>query len=57
MRLAISDIAATTSSATVKFNCAANLAARIIRSGSSEKESAGEPGVLIKPAAISEMPP
>ena len=39
-------IASITSGATVKPSWLINLAARIIRSGSSEKESSGLPGVL-----------
>ena len=49
IRPAISVIAATTSGATVKPSWAANRAARIIRSGSSEKESSGVPGVRSSP--------
>ncbi len=45
IRSAMSVIAATTSGATVKPSCAAKRAARIIRSGSSENESSGRPGV------------
>ena len=45
IRSAIAVIAATTSGATVKPSWAANRAARIIRSGSSENESSGAPGV------------
>ena len=41
MRSAIAFIAATTSGATSKSSCAAKRAARIIRSGSSEKDSSG----------------
>ena len=53
----MSVIAATTSGATVKPSWAANLAARIIRSGSSEKESSGRPGVRIRRWARSTTPP
>ena len=45
IRPAIAVIAATTSGATAKPSWAAKRAARIIRSGSSEKESSGVPGV------------
>ena len=57
MRPAISVIARTTSGSTVKPSCAANRAARIIRSGSSEKESSGVPGVRSTPWARSTTPP
>ncbi len=49
IRSAIAVIAATTSGSTVKPSWAANRAARIIRSGSSEKESSGRPGVRSTP--------
>ncbi len=45
MRPAISFIATIIAESTLKPSCAANLAARIIRSGSSEKEFSGVPGV------------
>ena len=45
MRPAISVIACLTSGATSKPSCAANRAARIMRSGSSPNESSGRPGV------------
>ena len=57
IRSAIAVIAATTSGATVNPSCAANRAARIIRSGSSEKESSGRPGVRSTRAARSTTPP
>ena len=44
IRPAIAVIASTTSGATVKPSWAAKRAARIIRSGSSEKESSGRAG-------------
>ena len=50
-------IAATTASSTVKPSWAANRAARIIRSGSSEKESSGRPGVRSSRCARSTTPP
>ena len=46
-----------TSSATVKSSCAAKRAARIIRSGSSEKDASGAPGVRSTRAARSSRPP
>ncbi len=49
IRSAIAVIAATTSGATSKPSWAANRAARIIRSGSSEKLSSGRPGVRSVP--------
>ena len=57
IRSAIAVIAATTSGATVKPSWAANRAARIIRSGSSEKESSGGPGVRSSRWARSTTPP
>ena len=45
IRPAISKIALLIAGSTVKFNCEANRAARIIRNGSSLKESSGVPGV------------
>ena len=57
IRSAIPVIAATTSGATTKPSCAANRAARSIRSGSSEKESSGVPGVRSRPDARSITPP
>jgi hypothetical protein len=57
MRPAIAVIAATTSGRTVNPSCAANRAARIIRSGSSPKETSGAPGVRSTPAARSFRPP
>ena len=57
MRAAIAVIASTTSGATAKPSWAANRAARIIRSGSSEKESSGVPGVRSTCSARSTMPP
>ncbi len=57
IRSAIAVIAATTSGATVKPSCAAKRAARIIRSGSSENESSGRPGVRITRLARSTTPP
>ena len=56
-REAISPIAACTSSATVKPSLAANRAARRMRSGSSEKESSGFPGVLITLSFSAASPP
>ena len=53
----MSVIAAIVSSATVKSSWAANLAARIIRSGSSENETCGAPGVRRIRAARSSSPP
>ncbi len=57
MRSAMSVMAATTAGSTVKPSWAANRAARIIRSGSSENESSGVPGVRSTPWARSTMPP
>ena len=57
IRSAMSVIAASTSGATVKPSWAANRAARIIRSGSSEKESSGRPGVRSTWWARSTTPP
>jgi hypothetical protein len=57
MRPAMSRIAETTAGSTVKPSCAANRAARIIRSGSSENESSGRPGVRSSPCARSTTPP
>ena len=57
IRSAMSVIAATTSGATVKPSWAAKRAARIIRSGSSEKESSGVPGVRSRRWARSTTPP
>lgn len=57
IRSAIAVIAATTAGSGVKSSCAANRAARIIRSGSSENESSGEPGVRITLFATSSIPP
>ena len=57
IRSAIAVIAATTSGATMKPSWAANRAARIIRSGSSENESSGVPGVRSSPWARSTTPP
>ncbi len=45
IRSAIRVMAARTSSCTVMPSCAAKRAARIMRSGSSEKEASGAPGV------------
>ena len=53
----MSVIAATTSGATVKPSWAVNRAARIIRSGSSENESSGRPGVRSTWWARSTTPP
>ena len=53
----MSVIAATTSGATVTPSWAANRAARSIRSGSSENESCGVPGVRSSPWARSTTPP
>ena len=57
IRWAMSRIAPITASSTVKPSWAANRAARIIRSGSSENESSGRPGVLITRCARSTTPP
>ena len=57
IRSAIAVIAATTAGSTVKPSWAAKRAARIIRSGSSEKESSGVPGVRSSPCARSTTPP
>ena len=57
IRPAISRIAATTAGSTVKPSWAANRAARIIRSGSSEKLSSGRPGVRSTRCARSTTPP
>ena len=57
IRPAIAVIAATTSGATVKPSWAAKRAARIIRSGSSENESSGAPGVRSTRSARSTTPP
>ena len=57
MRSAIAVIAATTSGATAKPSWAAKRAARIIRSGSSENESSGAPGVRMTWWARSTIPP
>ena len=57
MRSAMSVIAATTAGSTSNPSCAANRAARIIRSGSSENDSCGVPGVRSTPAARSSRPP
>ena len=57
MRSAIAVIAATTAGSTVKASWAANRAARSIRSGSSEKESSGRPGVRSARWARSTTPP
>ena len=57
IRPAIAVIAATTSGATAKPSWAAKRAARIIRSGSSEKESSGVPGVRSTRSARSTIPP
>ena len=57
MRSAMSVIAATTPGSTVKPSWAEKRAARIIRSGSSEKESSGRPGVRSTPRARSSTPP
>ncbi|MEY9487537.1 hypothetical protein RKD26_003331 [Streptomyces calvus] len=57
MRPAISFIAVTTSGATSKSSWAAKRAARIIRSGSSENDSSGVPGVRSTRAARSPRPP
>ena len=56
-RSAMSVIAATTPGSTVRPSSAANRAARIIRSGSSENDSSGVPGVRSTPAARSRWPP
>ncbi len=50
-------MAATTDGSTAKPSWAANRAARIIRSGSSEKESSGRPGVVSSRWARSTTPP
>ena len=57
IRSAIAVIAATTGGSTVNPSWAAKRAARIIRSGSSEKESSGVPGVRRSPCARSTTPP
>ena len=57
IRPAIAVIASTTPGSTVKPSCAENRAARIIRSGSSEKESTGRPGVRSTRWARSTTPP
>ena len=57
MRSAIAVIAATTDGSTSKPSWAAKRAARIIRSGSSEKESSGVPGVRSTRWARSTTPP
>ncbi len=57
MRSLMAFIAATTSGATTKSSCAAKRAARIIRSGSSEKDSSGVPGVRSTRSARSLRPP
>jgi len=56
-RPAIAVIAACTSGTTVKPSCAANRAARSIRSASSLNESSGDPGVRSTRAFRSRMPP
>ena len=56
IRSAIAVIAATTSGATAKPSWAAKRAARIIRSGSSEKESSGRPGVRSTPVREVDQP-
>ena len=56
-RLAIFFIAAITAGSTIKSNWLINLAARIILSGSSLKESSGLPGVLITLFCKSDTPP
>ena len=53
----MSVIAATTAGSTSKSSWAANRAARSIRSGSSENESSGVPGVRSTPRARSARPP
>ncbi len=57
IRSAIPVMAATTSGATSKPSWAAKRAARIIRSGSSEKLSSGRPGVRNARCARSTTPP
>ena len=57
IRSAIAVIAATTAGSTANPSWAANRAARIIRSGSSEKESSGRPGVRSTRCARSTTPP
>ena len=56
-RSAIFLIAAITDGSTLKFNWLMNLAARIIRSGSSLNESSAVPGVLINLLCRSVIPP
>ena len=56
-RDAMARIAACTSPATVNPSRAANRAARRMRSGSSEKESSGRPGVLITFSRSAASPP
>ncbi len=56
IRSAIAVIAATTSGAGSKSSWAANRAARIIRSGSSEKDSSGVAGVRSTRASRSSRP-
>ena len=56
-RAACSRIASCTSGATANPSRAANRAARRIRSGSSENESSGRPGVLITRSASAASPP
>ena len=57
IRSAMAVIAATTSGATVNSSCAANRAARIIRSGSSLNEVSGAAGVRITIRDRSPSPP
>ena len=57
IRSAMAVIAVTTAGSTVNASCAANRAARSIRSGSSEKESSGRPGVRSNRFARSTTPP
>ncbi len=57
IRSAIAVIAVTTAGSGVNPSWAAKRAARIIRSGSSENESSGVPGVRITLFATSAIPP
>ena len=57
MRSLMRVIASRTSSATRKSSWEVKRAPRIMRSGSSEKESSGVPGVRMTPAARSDSPP
>ena len=56
-RSALSQIAWKQRSSMVKFSCEANLTARIIRSGSSEKVMLGSSGVRSIPSLRSRIPP